>query len=220
MEWLTDLRPIRFFSLYLALIFCLSTWVRLRQYRDVLSLVTRLHSRWPNLTRLVLAHRHIFLTWNNLRPLVLVGMLLVVNTTASHFVWPEAQDFKVADMLVIWPVLPVVVAAAGCMIVFDVTGLVRVGEINHAEAEKYFDLAESWLTGWRAPAVRVFTLGYVNPRQMVAKEVGAALEGASALLNTTLWWVSTQAGLRIACGLALWGSYALQDVVRRCLGVG
>ena len=37
--------------------------------------------------------------------------------------------------------------------------------------EKYFDQAEYWLRPWTAPVVRVFTFGYINPRQMVATEV-------------------------------------------------
>src|SRR5262249_16402118 len=69
--------------------------------------------------------------------------------------------------------------------------------------------AEYWLRGWKAPVVHFVTLGYINPRQMVIKEVRVALEDVSRLLNTTLWWVTVQTTLRIACGLALWGSYAL-----------
>jgi hypothetical protein len=38
MDWLNELRPIRFFSLYLALMFLLSIWLRITQYRAVLSL--------------------------------------------------------------------------------------------------------------------------------------------------------------------------------------
>ena len=150
MEWLYELRPIRFFSFYLALIFFLSTWMRLRQYRAILSLITRLHTRWPQVTKLVLSHRHIFLTWENLRPLLLVLGLLIINTLASQFVWPHAQTFKVADLLVIWPALPIVIVTTTAMVVFDVYGVIRVGEIDRAEAEKYLDMAESWLSGWRA----------------------------------------------------------------------
>jgi len=60
-----------------------------------------------------------------------------------------------------------------------------------------------------APVVRAFTLGYVNPRQMVAVEVRNALTDASGLLHSTLWWMAWQAGLRIACGASLWLAYLL-----------
>src|SRR3984885_6466754 len=100
MGWLYELRPIAFFSFYLALIFCLSTWMRMRQYRAILSLITRLHTRWPRVTKLVLSHRHIFPTWENMRPTILVLVLLVFNTLASQFIWPQAKTFMVADLLV------------------------------------------------------------------------------------------------------------------------
>jgi hypothetical protein len=218
MSWVYEIRPISLFSLYLAVAFVLSTGLRLQQYRAVVSLITRLHTRWPNLTRLVLAHRNILITWANLRPLVLVLSLLGVNTLASQLVWPQARSFRVADLVVIWPVLPVVLACTAAMVMFDMVGAFQVGKIDTPETEKYFDLAESWLSGWKAPVVRIFTLGYVNPRQMVAQEVRSALEGASDLLNSTLWWVTTQTVLRIACGLSLWGSYALQGPIQHLLG--
>jgi hypothetical protein len=219
MGWLYGIRLIPFFSLYLALIFCVSTWLRLRQYRTILSLLVRLRHRWPNLARLVLAHRHIFLTWQNLRPLLAVLALLLVNTLASHLVWPQAKEFTLADLVVLWPALPVVASCAAAMVAFDVSGTLQVGQVDQAETEKYFDMAEGWLAGWKAPVVRVFTFGYVNPRQLVAAEVRTALEGASSLLNSTLRWVMIQTSLRIACGLSLWGSYALQMPLKRLLGV-
>jgi hypothetical protein len=219
MEWLYGLHLIPFFSLYLALVFILSTGMRLQQYRTVLALITRLHYRWPNLTRLVLAHRHIFLTWQNLRPLIALLVLLLVNTLASHFIWPQAKTFTTADLLEVWPVLPVVLATTAGMVAFDVWGIVQVAPLDQAEMEKYFDQAEFWLRGWKAPVVRIFTLGYINPRQMVAKEVGTALEGASVLLNSTLRWFMIQTTLRIACGLSLWGSYALQHPLKQMLGI-
>jgi hypothetical protein len=219
MDWLYTIRPISLFSLYLAAAFLLSTWLRLQQYRAVLSLISSLHTRWPNLTRLVLAHRSIFITWANVRPLLLVLGLLLVNTLASQLIWPQAKNFRVADLVVIWPVLPVVLAFTTAMVLFDTLGALQVTQIDTPETEKYLDQAESWLSGWRAPVVRIFTLGYINPRQMVATEVRSALEGASAVLNSNLWWLTTQTTLRIACGMSLWGSYALQGPIKHFLGV-
>jgi len=83
--------------------------------------------------------------------------------------------------------------------------------------EKYFDQAEFWLRSWTAPVVRFFTLGRINPRQMVAVEVRTALVNSSRMLNSTLWWVVIQAGLRVAFGLSLWGSYALEPWLHHVL---
>jgi len=207
------------FSLYLAVAFLLSTGLRLQQYRDILSLITRLHSRWPNLTKLVLSHRNILVTWANVRPLVLVLVLLAANTLARQFLWPQVKVFRACDLVIIWPVLPVVLACTAAMVLFATLGAFQVGKIDTPETEKYLDLAESWLSGWRAPVVRIFTLGFINPRNIVTKEVRTALEGASALLNSTLWWVTIQTVLRIACGLSLWASYALQQPIKQLLGI-
>ena len=218
MEWLLQLRPIPLFSFYLVFLFIAGTMLRLRQYNAVLSLIARLRSRWPNLTSLILSHRHIFLTWETYRPLVVVSSLVTINTLMSQFIWPQAKAFSVADLIAIWPAVPVVVLTGLAMAAFDIHGTLHIGEIDQAETEKYFDQAESWLRGWKAPAVRVLSLGYINPRQMVAKEVRAALEGATPWLHSTLRWFTIQTTLRIAFGLALWSSYAMSDWLREVVG--
>ena len=220
MEWLLELRPIPLYSFYLVFLFLASTLLRLRQYNAVLSLAGRLRSRWPNLTKLLFAHRHIFLTWETYRPLFVVSSLVALNTLASQFVWPQAKSFSLADLVAIWPVVPVVVLTGAAMAAFDIRGTLQRGEIDRAETEKYFDQAESWLRGWKAPAVRLLSFGAINPRQMVAKEVRAALEGATPWLHSTIRWFMIQTTLRIAFGLALWSSYALSDWLREVVGAG
>jgi hypothetical protein len=218
MDWLLELRPIRFFSFYLALVFILGLVRRWQQYRAILRLIVRLQSRWPNLADLVLAHRSIFLTWGTLRPLILVAALMVINTLASVLVWPETDKFRIADLLVIWPALIPLVLTGTAVVAFDVQGLLRVNPIDEAAIEQSLDQAEYWLRGWKAPMVRLLSLGFVNPRQMVTKEVRTALESVAQTVNATLWWTTTQTTLRIAFGLSLWGSYALQGVLRHLLG--
>src|SRR5689334_21481574 len=135
MDWLLELRPIRFFSLYLALVFLLGLWRRWQQYRAILALVVRLQSRCPNLARLVLAHRHIFLTWGTFRPLLVVAVLIIANTAASWFIWPSTDRFRVADLLDVWPFLVLVAITGAAMVAFDVYGLVLVTPIDQASAE-------------------------------------------------------------------------------------
>jgi hypothetical protein len=214
MSWLLGLRLIPLFSFYLALVFILSTGLRIRQYYTIISLARRLPGRWPNLLKLLRQHGSILLTWDTVFPLAVVLALALVNWVASYSLFPEAQDFKVSDLLAAWPAVPVVALCGLAMVAFDAYGTWNVGQINQAETEGYFDQAEYWLASWKAPVVRIFTLGYINPRQMVAKEVRAALESATRMLHSTLWWVSIQAGLRIAFGLSLWTAYALQGWLR------
>lgn len=213
MSWLLDLHLIRFFSLYLTVIFVVSTYLRFQQYRVVLNLVRAFADRWPRLFALVRGHKQIFMTWGTVMPSVLSLALLTAHTVASRLIWPQA-DFTVAHLLEIWPAVPVVALTGLAMLTFDVYGTVRVGKIDQVEMEKYFSQAEYWLRSHTAHVVKVFTLGYINPRKMVAEEVQKSLVSASNLLNTTLWWTVTQTCLRLAFGLSIWLSWALERWLR------
>jgi hypothetical protein len=217
MFWLLDLRLIKFFGFYLALIFVISTALRIRQYRALLALAGGLPSRWPRLLQLMKEHSTILLTWGTVLPLLLMLAVLLLNTLASWLLWPDATEFTLADLLALWPAVPLVLLLGAAMVAFDLYGMCQVGTIDRREMERYFDQAEYWLKSWTAPVVRVFTLGYINPRQMVALEVRSALVNASRLLNYSLWWIVIQTGLRIAFGLALWGSFALEPWLRGLL---
>jgi hypothetical protein len=216
MSGLFDLKLISFFNFYLALNFVIGTVIRFRQYRAVAGLVRSMPGRWPRLLQLLRRHGNIFLTWGTVLPLGLLLALFLANWLASNLLWPHA-DFTVAHLLGLWPALPVVLVCGSAMVGLDVYGHLSVAEVDRAELEKYFDQAEYWLRSWTAPVVRVFTLGYINPRKMVAAEVRSALDSASRMLNFTLWWVVVQTGLRIAFGLSLWGTYALEPWLRRLL---
>lgn len=220
MAWLLELRLIRFFGFYLAVMLLLSTWVRLRQYGTVLRLVRGMPNRWPLLLQLVKQHVHIFLTWGAVLPLVLLLALFALNYVASQWLWPRADDFALAQLLPLYPLWPVVLFSGLAMLAFDIWGVVEVTPVDRTEMEKYFDQAEFWLRSWTAPVVRVFTLGRINPRKMVAVEVRTALINASRMLNSTLWWVVVQAGLRVIFGLSLWISYALQPWLHHVLHGG
>ncbi len=210
MSGLLELRLIRFFGFYLAVMFLLSTWVRLRQYGTIIRLVRSMPNRWPRLLVLVKQHAHIFLTWGTVLPLVLLFAIFTANYLASKWLWPQADDFTLAQLATLYPIWPIVLIFGAGMIAFDVWGVVSVSVIDQTEMEKYFDQAEYWLRSWTAPVVHIFTFGRINPRQMVAVEVRGALVSSSRMLNSTLWWVVTQAALRIAFGLSLWFAYALE----------
>ncbi len=218
MPWIHDVHLIRLFNFYLAVFFVISTFLRLRQYRTFLSLVRTMPNRWPRLLALVKQHKHLFLTWGTVLPLVIVLVLILVNWTASSLLWPAAAEFTLGQLLEMVLAALVVLFCGACMVAFDVYGALRVGAVDRAQMEKYFDQAEYWLKSWAAPVVRIFTFGYINPRQMVAVEVRAALVSASKLINYNLWWMSIQTGLRISFGLALWGSYALEPWLRHSQG--
>ena len=204
---LWDLNLIHFFDFYLAFAFLVSTWRRYAQYEAIIRLVRAVPERWPRLLKLVRDHHAIFLTWATVLPGVLALGLTILHMLASRLVWPQAQ-LTIRDLNQVQPAIPVVVICGAAMFAVDLYGTFRVGKVDRALLEQYFDQAEYWLRSWVSPVVRVFTLGYVNPRRMVRVEVQKALLAASRLLNSTLWWVTVQVGLRILFGLAIWLTYA------------
>ena len=141
-------------------------------------------------------------------PALLALVLSVVQWIASRKVWPHA-DLTAGQLTQYWPALGAVVLLGLAMLCVDIYGVVVVGELDRTLLEKYFDQAEYWLRSHTAHVVRVFTFGMINPRQMVNVEVRKALLQASHMLNTTLWWVTAQVGLRVAFGLSLWLTWAL-----------
>jgi hypothetical protein len=207
MDWLLSLKLIRLFDFYLILAFLLSTFLRVRQYQTVLGVVFSVPGRWPKLFQLVKQHRQLFLTWGTILPLVLSLALWLGHTILRQTVLSAGDDLTVERLLHMWLAVPFVGVAGLAMFTFDLYGAVSVAEINRVELEKYFDQAEYWLRSWTAPVVHFFTLGYVNPRKMVAVEVQNAVKSASATINESLWWMSIQTALRIIFGLTLWISY-------------
>jgi hypothetical protein len=207
MTSLWQLNLIHLFDFYLAVAFLASTWLRFGQYREILRLVRAVPGRWPRLLALVKQHMSIFLTWATLLPCVLALLLSVVHMLACRLVWPKAS-VNVEGLLGFWPTIPVVIVIGMAMLGVDIYATFSVAEFDHQLMQKYFDQAEYWLRSWTAPVVRVMTLGYINPRKLVAVEVSKALLDASRLLNSTMWWVTVQVGLRVAFGLALWTTYA------------
>src|SRR5262249_32454587 len=188
--------------------FLLGTVRRFEQYRAIGGIVVAAPGRWPRLLKEMREHRAIFLTWSTLRPAALALLLCVIHMIASRVVWPRAH-LTALHLLDSWGLLPLLIVAGVPMLAVDIYFLVRVGRIDKAETEKYLDLAESWLTGWKSTAVRVVTFGWVDPRRTVSEEVQKALVAISNLINRNLYWMSLQVGLRVVFGLTLWLSWAL-----------
>ncbi len=207
MTALADLNLIHLFDFYLALMFLISLYRRFEQYRAVGGLVVKVPGRWPKLFSLVRQHGGVFLTWTTFLPAILALVLLVVQAIASRSLWPAAQVTP-ASLVHHVLALPFILILGSAMLGVDLYNVVAVSPVDQQEMVKYFDEAEYWLRSWTAPVVHFFTLGRINPRQMVRVEVRKALVEASRLINVNLWWVILQTGLRIAYGLALWLTWA------------
>jgi hypothetical protein len=210
MSWLLNLSLILLFLVYLTLVFLIGTALRIRDYRHALALILRAPSRWPRLFKLVKQHRSLLVSWRTVLPLILSLALIAAHQLTSTRVWPEAAAYLTIGRLgQLWPALLIVAPTGLFMIGLDVYSFTHISPLDRPMLEKHFDQAEYWLKPWTAPVVRIFTFGYINPRKMVTKEVRSALEGASRLMSSALWWVSLQTLSRLAFGLALWGTYAV-----------
>lgn len=208
MSELLSLNLIRFLNFYLTVMALASIYRRSQQYHLIGGLAMSGPSRWPKLIRLIQQHRSIFMTWGTIRPAVFAVLLLLANFVASRFIWPSAT-LTLGDLLTEWWYLPVVVIAGLAMLTMDCYSLIVVGTLDRKELEKYLDQAEHWLTTWKAPVIRLVTLGYIDPRQMVDGEVRKALQATTQVVNKSLWWTAGQAGLRVAFGLSLWIGWAI-----------
>ena len=209
-----QLNLINFLTLYLLVMFILSTWRRMQQYGELGNLVVHGPTRWPG-SALVQEHRMIFLTWRTVAPSALALGLMVMQFVAVNWIWPQAAESQhgltlenlLHHPIMLCMVMPLAIGVLG----IDVYFLIYVGSIDRPMLEKYFDQAEYWLKSRMASVVKIVTFGRINPRRMVAEEVRKALTDASGLLSTTLWWTTLQTGLRFAFGLSLWITWALGD---------
>jgi hypothetical protein len=212
MTRLATLNLIDLFGFYLAAMFLVGTWRRLSQYQSVVALLVSAPGRWPRLLKVMKEYRTVFLTWSTLRPAFLAFALTVLHVFASRVVWPQAH-LTASHLFDSWLVFVLLVVTVLPMLAVDAYFLIRVGRIDRVETEKYLDQAEFWLTGWRAPVVRIVTFGFVDPRRMVSAEVEKAMTAISDLINRNLYWMSLQIGLRVVFGLTLWlvWAYLAQD---------
>jgi len=207
-----DFNLMYFLDFYFSLMFIVGTYRRFSQYQNISKLAFGGPGRWPRLLKLIGEHHAIFLTWTTLLPLVLGLSLSVAQLIASRVIWPEAgkppHGMTLGLLVEYWPVLFLIVPFAGSMFGVDLYFLVRIGDFDRPQIEKYFDQAEYWLGSRAAHVVRAVTFGMINPRRMVADEVRKALIAAGNMLNTSLWWWNLQIALRFVFGLSLWLTWA------------
>lgn len=207
------LNLIRFLDFYFTLFFFANTLRRLGFYQSVARLVLTTPGRWPHLFQLIKEHRGIFFTGTTIVPGLLALALMLLQLLASHLIWPQAGTkqfgLTVATVSRHWQAVAVVLPLGLAMFALDVYFLVRVGSLDRAAMEKHFDQAEYWLSSKTAHVVRFFTLGFVNPRKMVAVEIGKALNELCRLLSSSFWWMNVQVALRLLFGLSLWLTWVL-----------
>lgn len=205
---MTALNLIGVLDFYLIATFILSTVLRYRQYRALLGVIFAVPGRWPRLFQLVREHRTVLLTGPTLWPVGVTFGVMAAHTVAYNFAWHTARVTP-ADLWAAWPALIPAVGFGAAMLWLDYRATFGVWEFDRAALERDLDQAEYWLRSWVAPALRVLTFGYVNPRQMVSAEVTKALTNATRDLNQMMWQWSLQIAMRLLFGLTLWLTWFL-----------
>lgn len=202
---------IRVFDFYVTLMFVISLVRRWTVYVNAVRLLIAVRGRWPRLIQRLAEHRSLILNRAFFRPAILALGLTVTQLVASRLIFPRAtltgeqlREEWWWFLIILVPMVP--------MLAVDLYFVIRVGKFDHGETVKYFDQAENWL-GWKGPLVRVLTLGIVNPQKMVDDEVRKSLTEYQSTLQSSLWWVSLQIGLRLVFGLTLWSVWAVHRFV-------
>jgi len=205
---MADLNLIRLFDFYLAAMLLLSVYRRRKVYADGVRLFLSTLSRRKKLIGTLSAHREVLLTAEVLGPVFLALGLMAVQLVCSRLLWPHA-NLVVGDVFDSWWQALAVVVAFGPMLAVDLYFLIRIGRFDRLETEKYLDQAETWLGSWRGAAVRVATLGYVNPARMVGEQVRQGLKEVGATVTWAMNWVAIQSACRLAFGLTVWGLWVI-----------
>jgi hypothetical protein len=194
---------IRVFDFYLACMAVFSFLRRYNVYRDTLILLVAVRGRWPRLADRMRQHKSELLNWPTFRPAAFALVLMTVQLIASRLLWPDAA-LRVADLFDPWWQLVPFLFGLLPMVLIDGYFLLRVGTFDRAGTEKYLDMAEKWTGTWKARVVRVATFGRVDPDRMVDEELKKGLRQIGETVNWSMWWVTAQAGARLACGLVIW----------------
>ena len=194
---------IRLFDFYLAATLVVSLTRRYRLYWDAVALGVRFRGRWPKLVSRLKLHHGVLLTRDVVRPLVAAVALTLVQFVCSRVIWPTAH-LTAEGVAGRWELLLPVAVAATPMLLIDAYFLLRVGRFDRGSTEDYLDQAEHWLRSWQTPAVRLATLGYVNPQRIVDAEVVRGLEQVGRLVGWASRWAAIQLAFRVLFGLTLW----------------
>jgi hypothetical protein len=194
---------IRVFDFYLAVMALFSFLRRYSVYRDALLILVAVRGRWPRVASRMRQHKHVLVNWPTLRPGFLAFALMAAQLVASRLLWPDA-NICLTDLYDPWWQLVPFLLALVPMAAIDGYFLIQVGTFDRIETEKYMDLAERWAGTWKAKAVKVATLGRVNPDQQVHEEVRRNLAELGQTVNWSMWWISAQAAARLSFGLTIW----------------
>ncbi len=198
-----DANLIRLFDFYLAFLFLIGLYRRRRVYWDAVRLGVSIVDHRKKLLSVVANEKRELLTLETLRPIFVAIALMIIQWLCSRLIWPQA-DVPLGTLRAHWWKMAAVVAAFVPMFTVDLYFLIRIGQFDHGETEKYLDQAERWLGTWKSTAVRTLTFGVVNPKAVVQNEVKKGLQELGRTVRASMWWASVQTALRLVFGIVIW----------------
>ncbi len=166
LSWLDTVNLLQVFNYYLMLGFIVSTVIRIRSYRAILGLIFAFPDRWPKLLIVVKKYRTVFLGWPTLLAIGLAFALMLGNSLAIRLVWTHAS-VTFEGLWARWLPFVAILITGGLMLLLDWKATYSFGRFDRAALEEDLDMAESWLKSWMAPALRIVTFGFINPRKIV-----------------------------------------------------
>jgi len=208
LTWFASINLIDGLNYYLILCFLVSTVLRVRTYRAVLGLVLTGAQRWPKLLALAKTHRTVFLGWPLLLTIGLSFLILLANVLASRLLLAHAR-VTAEDLREHLLAFGIVLLSGGMMVFVDGKSIFGGSRFDRVAIECDLDKAESWLTSWVSPALRLLTFGFVNPRKIVGTEVHRLLVEANWIMIGGMWWSSLRIGVQFVFSLCLWLTWAL-----------
>lgn len=200
---------LRCLEAYLALTLIAGLVRRAQPYAELLALAARFPNRWPRLGQALLEELHPARHLPLVRPALLLLTFLLLHSLASHLLWPAAA-VSPASLLRPFPLLPWTLSLSALMVWLDVSALRADWSFARKDHEATLAQAEFWLRSPLAPALAAVTLGRFDPRAYVRGEIRKALASQQPAWSRALWRCSWQAGVRLALGLTLWGTWLVQ----------
>lgn len=191
------------FDWYLMITFIVGTVLRIRQYYVVLRFVFAFPNRYPKLYELAKQHRTIFLGWPTLLPIAVTFLLMLIHSLMLRMVWRSAEVTPAELWSNTIGTAFAIVCGAG-MLYFDFRATFLIAKFDRSALEPHLDRAEYWLQTKWSTALRIVTIGWLNPRKMVHEELRKSLTDAALSVTEQMWWWAMQIGLRFLFGLSLW----------------
>src|SRR5438045_9550446 len=96
------------------------------------------------------------------------------HSLAIRFMWTNAE-VSFVQLRGHWLPLAAVFSAGALVLLLDGKALFSFAHFDRAALEVDLDKAESWLKSWAAPALRIMTFGFINPRRIVGVVVTRVL---------------------------------------------